>query len=254
MGRVEEKVALITGGASGIGKAIAEALAKEGAKICIADLSQKKCDQVAAEIGRDAIGLEIDVCSQASIDSVVDAVVHHFGAINVLINSAGVFGMQSVIDITPEEFDRIVGVNTRGTLFVSQAVIKAMLKGNNLGSIINIVSGAGRKASPGAAVYSLSKAAVINFTQCAAQELAKNNIRVNAIAPGTTDTPMWEDVRRIFKDVQGGSPDEAIVAETPASRLGVPADFVGAAIYLASDESSFMLGQTLSIDGGYVLG
>jgi D-sorbitol dehydrogenase (acceptor) len=254
MKRLVDKVALITGGASGIGAAIAQAMANEGARVCVADLSLEACELVSEKIGKGTRGYALDVTDQASIDATVAFVEQQFGQIDILVNSAGVFGMQPIVEITAQEFDRIVGINTRGLLFMTQAVIKSMLAAENGGSIVNIVSGAGRKATPGGAVYSLSKAAAISLTQSAAQEYAQSNIRVNAIAPGTTETPMWNHVREQYQGMYGVSPNDAITAATPAARLGTPADFVGAAIYLASDESSFMLGQTMSIDGGYFIG
>lgn len=255
MARLEGKVAIITGGASGIGRAIAEGFAREGAKVCIADISQEKCDQAAREIGQGAIGQALNVCDQASIDACVEAVAEKFGPINNLVNCAGVFSMQLFTDTTPEEFDRVVGVNTKGLLFMTQAVVRRMLADGSRGAVVNIASGAGRRGQPGSAVYALSKAAVISITQSAALEFVKRGIRVNALAPGAVLTPMWEEVRGSFGKILGGGadPDKAMVDSNPAGRISVPADYVGAAIYLASDESDYVVGQTLNIDGGYLL-
>ncbi|MFA5630204.1 MAG: glucose 1-dehydrogenase [Porticoccaceae bacterium] len=255
MARLEGKIAIVTGGASGIGRAVAEGFAKAGAKVCVADISQEKCDQVAREIGLGAMGHALDVCQQASIDTCVDAVVEKFGAVNTLVNCAGVFGMQMFADITAEEFDRVVAVNSKGLLFMTQAVVRRMLAGGSRGAVVNIASGAGRRGQPGATVYALSKAAVISITQSAGLELVGQGIRVNAIAPGSVMTPMWEQVRDTYGKIlgEGADPDKATVDTNPSGRISVPADYVGAAIYLASDESDYVVGQTLNVDGGYLL-
>jgi len=255
MARLEGKVAIITGGASGIGRAIAEGFVKEGAKVCVADISQEKCDQAAREIGFGAMGHALDVCQQASIDACVETVVEKLGTPNTLVNCAGVFGMQLFTDITSEEFDRIVAVNTKGLLFMTQAVVRRMLAGGNRGAVVNIASGAGRRGQPGATVYALSKAAVISITQSAGLELVSRGIRVNAIAPGSVMTPMWEQVRDTYGKIlgEGADPDKATVDTNPSGRISVPADYVGAAIYLASNESDYVVGQTLNVDGGYLL-
>mgnify|MGYP003626231535 CR=1 FL=1 len=256
MGRLHGKVAIVTGGASGIGRAIAEGFAREGAKVCVADISHEKCDQVAREVGLGTIGHTLDVCSQMSIDSCVEEVAAQFGAINVLVNCAGVFGMQQFTDITSAEFDRIVGVNSKGLLFMTQAVALRLLAGGERGTVVNIASGAGRRGQPGATVYSLSKAAVISITQSAALEFARHGIRVNAIAPGAVLTPMWENqVRSAYGKILGADadPDRAMVDTNPSGRISVPVDYVGAAIFLAADESDYVVGQTLNVDGGYQL-
>jgi len=255
MARLEGKVAIVTGGASGIGRAVAEAFAKAGAKVCVADISQEKCDQAAREIGLGAMGHALDVCQQASIDTCVDAVVEKFGTVNTLVNCAGVFGMQMFAEITTEEFDRVVAVNSKGVLFMTQAVVRRMLASGSRGAVVNIASGAGRRGQPGATVYALSKAAVISITQSAGLELVSQGIRVNAIAPGSVMTPMWEQVRDIYGKIlgEGVDPDKAMVDTNPSGRISVPADYVGAALYLASDESDYVVGQTLNVDGGYLL-
>ncbi|MCY4426820.1 MAG: glucose 1-dehydrogenase [Halieaceae bacterium] len=256
MNRLNNKVAIITGGASGIGKGIAQGFVKEGALVCIADIDSRKCEQVAKEIGSGAIGYALDVTSIESINALVNHVMSTFGEINVLVNSAGVFGMQMVTDVSEEEFDRIYGINIRGLLFMTQVVAKTMIATGNKGAVVNIASGSGRRAAPGASVYSSSKGAVISFTQGAAQELVQQGIRVNAIAPGMVMTPMWkEQVEPVFSKIWGPDADieEINIGATPAGRFSTPDDYIGAAIFLASDESDFVVGQTLNVDGGYLL-
>ncbi|CAN5391426.1 L-iditol 2-dehydrogenase [soil metagenome] len=256
MGRLDGKIAIVTGGASGIGLAIAKSFAAEGARVCIADISSEKSAQAAATLGRDAFGHAVDVTSLASIAALVEAVVAQAGRLDILINSAGVFGMQALTDITEAEFDRVFAVNTRGLLFMIQAAARQMVAQGQGGTIVSIASGAGRRASPGAAIYSASKAAAISITQAAAQELIRHNIRVNAIAPGAVDTPMWQYVEQKFSEVLGmepGSAEAVQVSLTPIGRMSQPEEYAGAALYLASTESSYVVGQTLNVDGGMFL-
>lgn len=257
MGRLEGKVAIVTGGASGIGLAIAKAYAGEGARVCIADLSRERCDEAAAAIGGSAFGQALDVRDRRSIAALVDRVVAEAGEIDILLNSAGVFGMKVFTDITEEDFDRIIGVNTRGLLFTTQAVAHRMIAQGRGGAIVNIASSAGKRASPGSAIYSASKAAVISLTQCAALELIHHGIRVNAIAPGIVETPMWRtQVEPAFKAVLGpgaGTAEQALISATPIGRMSAPEEYAGPAILLASQEGSYIVGQTLVVDGGMFL-
>lgn len=252
MGRLENKVAIVTGAASGIGRAIAEGFLAQGAKVCIADINHEKCDQVAAELGDGAIAVAVNVTETASIDDLVLAVNEQLGPIDILVNSAGVFGMEAVTEVTEQEFDRVMGVNIRGLVFVTKAVLRNMLANKRKGAVVNIASGAGRRASPGACAYSMSKAAVISYTQAAAHEMARAGIRVNAIAPGATETPMWrEQVTPKFSQIHSADATTELTAMTPAGRMAVPGDYVGAAVFLASAESDYIIGQTLNVDGGY---
>ncbi len=251
--RLANKVAIVTGGASGIGMEIAKGCAAEGARVCVADLSPEKCATLAASIGAGAFGHALDVRQRGSIDALIAGVVATAGGIDILINSAGVFGMQMLVDLTEAEFDRILGVNARGMLFVTQAVARQMIKQKRGGAIVSIASGVARRPSPGAISYSASKAAVVSITQAAAQELIAHGIRVNAIAPGPVLTPMWEGVEKEFAVVMGTTPEAmraAQSASTAIGRMSTPEEYVGAAIYLASAESSYVVGQTLNIDGG----
>ena len=165
--------------------------------------------------------------------------------------------MQAFLDITPAEFERIMNVNARGALFAMQAAARRMIEQGGGGSIVNIASGVARRPAPGAASYSASKAALVSLTQVAAQELIRHGIRVNAIAPGAVRTPMWTQVDADFSRVLGvppGTAESAQVAATPAGRMADPVDFVGAAIFLASPESAYVVGQTLNVDGGMNFG
>jgi D-sorbitol dehydrogenase (acceptor) len=254
--RLRGRTAIVTGGASGIGLEIAKGFALEGAMVCIADVAQADCEEAARAVGRGAFGHELDVRDRRSMDQVLSSTVGKAGAVDILVNCAGVFGMQNYMDITEQEFDRIFAVNTRGLLFLTQTVARQMISQGRGGAIVSIASGAGRRGSPGAAVYSASKAAVISLTQSAAQELIPHGIRVNAIAPGATRTPMWAQVDREFSKTLGaqlGGAEAAQIAATPAGRLARADEMVGAAVFLASTESSYVVGQTLNVDGGMYL-
>jgi NAD(P)-dependent dehydrogenase (short-subunit alcohol dehydrogenase family) len=254
--RLRDKIAIVTGGASGIGLEIAKGFALEGATVCIADVSQAACDAAALAVNQSAFGTELDVRDRRSMDELLSRTVGKAGGVDILVNCAGVFGMQNYIDITEREFDRIFAVNARGLLFMTQTVARQMISQGRGGAIVSIASGAGRRGAPGAAVYSASKAAVISLTQSAAQELIPHGIRVNAIAPGATRTPMWTQVDQQFSTTvgaQSGGAEAAQIAVTPAGRLARPDEMVGAAVFLACAESSYVVGQTLNVDGGMYL-
>ena len=254
MDRLIGKIAIVTGGASGIGLGIAKGFASEGARICVADIAQAKCDAAAKEVGNGAFGQALDVRDQQSINAMTKRVIAAAGRIDILVNCAGVFGMETIGHITEAEFDRIIGINTRGLLFTLQAVAKHMVAAKNGGTIVNIASAAGRRGAPGAAVYCASKAAVISISQSAAIELASHGIRVNTIAPGAVQTPMWDvQVEGAFNKVLGlksGDGTTATVNAAALKRISTPDDYVGAATFLASAESDYMTGQCMSIDGG----
>jgi NAD(P)-dependent dehydrogenase (short-subunit alcohol dehydrogenase family) len=254
--RLQGKIAIVTGGASGIGLEIAKGFGQQGARVCIADVLPAACDEAALSVSNGAFGHVLDVRDRRSMDQLVSDVVAKAGGIDILVNCAGVFGMQAFTAVTEQEFDRIFAVNARGLLFITQTVARQMISQGRGGAIVCIASGAGRRGSPGAAVYSASKAAVISLTQSAAQELIPHGIRVNAIAPGATRTPMWADVEKQFSKTLGlqtGGAEAAQVAVTPAARLAKAEEMVGAAVFLASAESSYVVGQTLNVDGGMYL-
>lgn len=251
-GRLESKIAIVTGGASGIGRAIAEGFAQEGALVCVADLDGSKCDAVAAGIPG-AFGHALDVTDTGSIARLVEATVARAGRLDVLVNSAGVFGMGKIIDLTAADFDRIFAVNTRGALLMIQGAVRQMLAQGGGGSIVTVSSDSGRRPTPGAACYSASKAAAISIAQVTALEYAQAGIRSNCIAPGAVRTPMWDDVEAIFSDTLGvplGSAEQAQVGLTPLGRMAAPEDMVQAAIFFASDGAAYVTGQTLNVDGG----
>ena len=198
--KLNDKVAVITGAARGIGKAIAERYVKEGAKVVIADLSEEGAKQVASVLGPNALGLKLDVTKQELIDATIAATVAHFGRLDILVNNAGLFDLAPIVEISRESYHRVYAVNVEGLLFMLQAGAKQMIKQGRGGKIINFASQAGRRGEPLVAIYCSSKAAVISLTQSAGLDLIKHRINVNAIAPGVVDNDMEScrcDVRQV---------------------------------------------------------
>jgi len=253
MARLDGKVALITGGARGIGRAIAEGYAREGARVCIADLDGAECDAVAAAIGQGAFGQALDVTRMDSIRACVAAVEAKAGGIDILVNNAAVFDLAPIEEITEASYDRIFAVNVKGLLFTLQAVARSMIARGQGGKIINMASQAGRRGEALVAVYCASKAAVISLTQSAGLGLIRHRINVNGISPGVVDTPMWDEVDALFAKYEGlekGEKKRAVALAVPYGRMGRPEDHVGCAVFLASAESDYVVAQTFNVDGG----
>jgi D-sorbitol dehydrogenase (acceptor) len=255
LGRLQGRTALITGGARGIGLAFAQGYAREGARVAIADVSG--AEEAAASLGPGAdgghMGLRMDVTDQASIDAGVAAVEAWGGGIDILLNNAAVFDLAPIADITRESYERLFRVNVGGTLFPLQAVARGMVARGRGGRIINMASQAGRRGEALVAVYCATKAAVISLTQSAGLDLIRHGINVNAIAPGVVDTPMWDEVDAAFAAYEGkplGQKKREVGEAVPAGRMGRPEDLVGMAIFLASDEASYVVAQTYNVDGG----
>lgn len=251
--RLDGKVAIVTGGGGGIGSAVAAGLAEEGARVWVADIAMDAASRVATQIGPRAQAIELDVVDLSSILKIVRTVDESEGGIDILVNCAGVYGTAPWLQITKESHDRIFAVNTRGLLLMTQAVSAVMIIRDKGGAIVNIASGAGRRGNPTSVSYSASKAAVISLTQSAASALAPHRIRVNAIAPGPVDTPMWGSVlahRSALDNVSKEMIEQAMAERIPLGRISMPSEHVGAIIYLVSDAGSYVTGQTLNIDGG----
>ncbi len=250
MKRLDGKVALVTGGARGIGRAICEAFAREGANVAVADLLEADAQDTAEAIG--GVAVTMDVTDVASIQSGVAAVETAWSGIDILVNNAGIFNMASIDRITPEDYRRQYDVNVGGTLFACQAVVPSMKKRGG-GAIINFASQAGRRGEPNIAVYCSTKAAVISITQSLALELAGDNIRVNGIAPGVIDTPMWKHVDAQFAEYENkpvGQKKREVGAAVPLGHMGDPAEVADPCVFLASDEARYITAQTLNVDGG----
>ncbi|MBZ5719729.1 MAG: SDR family oxidoreductase [Acidobacteriia bacterium] len=253
-GKLTGKIALITGGASGIGRATALLFAREGAAIAITDLNEQGGQAVALEIkqnGGEAIFEPGDVTRAADCRRVVDRVTDEFGAIHSLFNNAGIIRRASVVELSEADWDRVMAVNVKSIFLLSKQVIPIMAKAGG-GSIINMASGWGLAGGPRAAVYCASKGAVVLLTKAMAIDHGPQKIRVNCICPGDTDTAMLRNEAQ-----QLGEPSDRFLAEAarrPLGRVGTPEEIAQAALYLAGDASSFVTGTALVVDGGGLAG
>lgn len=251
--KLKDKVAIITGGARGIGEAIARRYADEGARVVIADILAEQAEQTAASIGRGAFAIRLDVTSRASIDAMVATTVDKAGRIDILVNGAAIFDMSPFMEITEESYDKQFAINVKGLLFCMQAVAGQMIAQGQGGKIINFASQAGRRGEALVAVYCATKAAVISLTQSAGLALIKHGINVNAIAPGVVDTPMWEHVDALFAKYEGlpiGEKKRRVGEMVPFGRFGTPEEMAGCALFLASDDARYVVAQTYGVDGG----
>ncbi len=255
--KLQDKVAVITGGARGIGLAIAERYLAEGARVAVADIDVTAVEEAVAglrPLGAERVmGVRLDVCDRDSIQAVVQAVTQHLGAIDILVNNAAVFDMAPVLEVSEASFDRQFAVNTKGLFFTLQAVAQQMVSRGQGGAIINMASQAGRRGEALVSTYCATKAAVISLTQSCALDLIKHGIRVNGIAPGVVDTPMWDEVDALFARYEGrplGEKKRLVGEAVPYGRMGKPEDHAGAAVFLASDDSEYVVAQTLNVDGG----
>ena len=251
--KLKDKVAIVTGGARGIGAAIGARYAEEGARVVVADILEREAIAAATSIGRGAFAVGLDVTKQASIDAMVAAVVAKAGRIDVLVNNAAIFDMAPFLEITEASYDRQFAINVKGLLFTLQAVAAQMVKQGQGGKIVNFASQAGRRGEALVAVYCASKAAVISLTQSAGLALIKHKINVNGIAPGVIDTPMWDHVDAQFAKYENlplGEKKRQVGLAVPYGRMGVPEDIAGAAVFLASADADYVVAQTLNVDGG----
>lgn len=251
--KLKDRVALITGGTGGIGRAIGKRYAEEGAIVALADLDAATAEEAAAAIGNGACGLGLDVTSEQSIDAAVERLAGRHGGIDILVNNAAIFDMAPIVEVSRASFDRVFDVNVKGLFFMLQATAKAMIARGKGGKIINIASQAGRRGEALVAVYCASKAAVISLTQSAGLDLIRHRINVNGIAPGVVDTPMWDTVDALFARYEGlpvGEKKRRVGLAVPYGRMGTPDDLAGAAVFLASDDADYVVAQTFNIDGG----
>ena len=245
------RAAFVTGGASGIGRGIAHALAREGARVTIADLNAAGARAVAAEIekaGGVAAAQPLDITDVAAVDAAVDACAGRAGALHILVNCAGWDKPMPFVETTPEFWDKILAINLRGPMACTRAALRHMIKQQS-GKIISIASDAGRVGSSGEAVYSAAKGGIIALTKTIAREVARHRINVNCICPGPSDTPLFQT------EIVATSPKlaESLKRVIPWGRLGVPDDVAPAVVFLASDDAGFITGQTLSVSGGLTM-
>lgn len=242
------KVALVTGGGQGIGRALALALAEAGADVAVADILLPAAQQVSAEIktlGRRSLAIYADVTQSASVREMVEACQQALGGLDILVNNAGIFPIKPVTAITEEEWDRVMAVNLKGTFLCSQAALAPMRRAGG-GRIINVASVSGLVGAVGLTHYAASKAGVIGFTKALAREVAPLGITVNAIAPGIIET---ETTRQTFPE----GALQTYQAQVPLRRLGQPEDLTGLVVFLASPAAAYITGQVYAVDGGYTM-
>ena len=253
MTRLAGKSALITGAARGIGRAFAETYVREGARVAIADIDLAKARATAEELGAAAIAVHMDVSQQQSIDRAVSETLAAFGGIDILVNNAAIFTAAPIVEIERIDFDRVFNINVAGTLFTLQAVARQMIASGKGGKIINMASQAGRRGEPLVAVYCASKAAIISLTQSAGLNLITHGINVNAISPGVVDGEHWDGVDAFFAKYENKAPGQKkreVGEAVPFGRMGTAADLCGMAVFLASTDADYVVGQTYNVDGG----
>ena len=245
--RLKDKVALVTGGARGIGKAIALAFAKEGADLVVADVNEEEAKNTCLEIegmGRKALGLQMDVTDIAKVEEAVNKILDKFGKVDILVNNAGITKDNLLLRMSQAEWDAVLNVNLKGAFNCIRTVSRPMIK-QRYGKIVNVASIIGIIGNPGQANYSASKAGLIALTKTAAKELASRNINVNAVAPGFIQTEMTarlpEEIKQKMK--------EAI----PLAKFGTPEDVAALCTFLVCEDSSYITGQVIVLDGGMVM-
>ena len=245
--RFEGKVALVTGSTRGLGKAIAERLAREGAAVVVTGRQSEAAERVAAELrerGGKAAGFALDVASAQSVDAVVEAVELALGPVDILVNNAGIVRDQLLVRMSEEEWDAVFETNVKGAYLCSRRVLRGMIK-KRWGRIINISSVVGLIGNPGQANYAATKAALIGFTKSLAREVASRGITVNAVAPGFIASDMTD----ALSDAQKA----ALAEKIPQGRIGRPEEVAACVAFLASDEAAYITGHTLAVDGGLAM-
>ena len=256
LNRLSKSHALLTGVGGGIGLAVTQAYLEEGARCTAVDLAAQPSAGLQSLLARYPEQLHYvsaNVTDGVSIAQMMQSAEARFGPVGVLFNNAAVFNLRPLVEATEQEYEQIFSVNVKGLFFVMQAVLKRMIEAGIRGSVINMASQAGRRGEPLVAHYCASKAAVISYTQSAALAMAPHGIRVNGIAPGVVDTPMWATVDALFAKYEGlaiGEKKKAVGKAVPLGRMGDPKDICGAAVFLASDEAAYITAQTLNVDGG----
>ncbi len=246
--KLKNKVALITGAAQGIGRAIATTLAQQGANVVVADIQLEKAEttakEIMAETGQKVIAVHVDVVDSASVKAMIDRTIDEFERIDILVNNAGITRDSLIMRMKEADWDLVLNINLKGTFNCSKAVVRPMMR-QHYGRIVNITSVSGLIGQVGQTNYSSSKAGIIGFTKALAREVGSRKITVNAVAPGLVKTALTIDLPEELKDM--------FIGMTPLGRYGEPEDIANAVAFLVSDEASYITGQVLSVDGGMAM-
>ncbi len=242
--RIEGKVALVTGAAQGIGRAIALLLAREGARVAVADINLEKIQEAGREIeslGREALALGGNVAQAADAEAMVAKTLEKFGRLDILVNNAGITRDQILLRMKEEDWDLVMSVNLKSVFLLTKAALRPFLK-QKAGKVVNIASISGVMGNPGQSNYSASKAGILGFTRSVAREYAGRNIQINAIAPGFIDTAMSQAIPQKER--------ELLIKQIPMERLGKPEDIAEAVLFLSSPAADYITGQVLNVNGG----
>jgi NAD(P)-dependent dehydrogenase (short-subunit alcohol dehydrogenase family) len=244
--KLRNKIAVITGAARGIGRACAERLLAEGAKVVIADIDSGRLNETAKEIGssENVLTIVTDVSKKEQVEALVAGAVKRFGRVDIMVNNAGVAMVQDFLDITKADYDRVLGINLEGAFWGTQAAARQMIAQGGGGVIINMSSINSGLANPRVATYAITKGGMNQITGTAAVAFARNGIRVVGVGPGTIDTEM------VRGDFVSDATDQAILARTPLGRYGTAAEVAAVVAFLASDDASYITGETIYPDGG----
>lgn len=241
MSEWDAKVALVTGGSRGIGRAIAAALVECGVSVVVTGRTQETAQAAAEQIGGQASGMAMDVCDRAAVDTAIKSVLENHGHLDILVNNAGITRDNLLMRMKPADWDAVIATNLNGVYYCSQAVLRPMIRQRS-GRIINISSVVGLMGNAGQVNYAASKAAILGFTKSLAREVASRNVTVNAVAPGYIETDMTKNLPAEATD--------ALREAIPMGRIGQPSEVAKAVLYLASEEAGYVTGQVLQVNGG----